>query len=246
MIEFQNVSFSYESGTPVLQNLSFSIGVGEAVGLIGANGAGKSTIMKILLGLLPCEGGVTVGGLAVKKQNLGEVRKKLGFVLQNSDNQMFMPTVYEDMMFAPRNYGLSKEEAEARVDRVLSELGLTELKNRYNHKISGGEKRMAAIATILAMEPEAILMDEPSTALDPVNRRTVIRAINNLTMTKLIASHDLDMILDTCDRVILLANGKIAADGKADVLLRDQALLEANRMELPFCLQGYHGKRNDT
>ena len=238
MIEFQNVSFSYESSTPVLQNLSFSIGVGEAVGLIGANGAGKSTIMKILLGLLPCEGGVTVGGLAVKKQNLGEVRKKLGFVLQNSDNQMFMPTVYEDMMFAPRNYGLSKEEAEARVDRVLSELGLTELKHRYNHKISGGEKRMAAIATILAMEPEAILMDEPSTALDPVNRRTVIRAINGLTMTKLIASHDLDMILDTCDRVILLSHGQVAADGPAGEILRDKALLEANRMELPFCLAG--------
>ena len=238
MIEFQNVSFSYESGTPVLQNLSFSIGAGEAVGLIGANGAGKSTIMKILLGLLPCEGTVTVDGIAVEKKNLGEIRKKLGFVLQNSDNQMFMPTVYEDMMFAPRNYGLSKEEAEARVDRVLSELGLTELKHRYNHKISGGEKRMAAIATILAMEPEAILMDEPSTALDPVNRRTVIRAINGLTMTKLIASHDLDMILDTCDRVILLSHGQVAADGPAGEILRDKALLEANRMELPFCLAG--------
>lgn len=243
MIEFQNVSFSYESGTPVLQNLSFSIGAGEAVGLIGANGAGKSTIMKILLGLLPCEGGVTVGGLAVEKKNLAAVRKKLGFVLQNSDNQMFMPTVYEDMMFAPRNYGLSKEEAEARVDRVLTELGLTELKRRYNHKISGGEKRMAAIATILAMEPEAILMDEPSTALDPVNRRTVIRAINGLTMTKLIASHDLDMILETCDRVILLSHGEIAADGPADVILRDKALLEANRMELPFCLAGPPSRR---
>ena len=238
MIEFQTVSFSYESGTPVLQNLSFTIGAGESVGLIGANGAGKSTIMKVLLGLLPCEGTVTVDGLAVNRQNLGEVRKKLGFVLQNSDNQMFMPTVYEDMMFAPRNYGLSKEEAEARVDRVLSELGLTELKNRYNHKISGGEKRMAAIATILAMEPEAILMDEPSTALDPVNRRTVIRAINGLTMTKLIASHDLDMILDTCDRVILLSHGQVAADGPAGEILRDKALLEANRMELPFCLAG--------
>ena len=238
MIEFQNVSFSYESGTRVLHSLSFSIGAGEAVGLIGANGAGKSTIMKILLGLLPCEGTVTVDGIAVEKKNLGEIRKKLGFVLQNSDNQMFMPTVYEDMMFAPRNYGLSKEEAEARVDRVLAELGLTELKHRYNHKISGGEKRMAAIATILAMEPEAILMDEPSTALDPVNRRTVIRAINNLSMTKLIASHDLDMILDTCDRVILLSHGEIAADGPADEILRDKALLEANRMELPFCLAG--------
>jgi len=238
MLTFQNVSFSYETGVPVLKNVSFSIGRGETVGLIGANGAGKSTIMKLLLGLLPCEGGVTVDGVAVNKKNLPLIRKKLGFVLQNSDNQMFMPTVYEDMMFAPRNYGLSREEAEARVDRVLEQLGLTELKHRYNHKISGGEKRMAAIATILAMEPEAILMDEPSTALDPVNRRTVIRAINGLPMTKLIASHDLDMILDTCDRVLLVSRGEIAADGPADEILRDRALLEANRMELPFCLAG--------
>ena len=151
---------------------------------------------------------------------------------------MFMPTVYEDMIFGARNYGLSKEETERRVDAVLNRLGLTGLKHRHNHKISGGEKRMAAIATILTMEPETILMDEPSTALDPVNRRTVINTINTLPQTKLIASHDLDMILDTCQRVILLSRGKIVADGPADHILRDQALLEANRMELPFCLQG--------
>ena len=238
MIRFEQVSFAYEKDAPVLQELTFDIGEGEAVGLIGANGAGKSTLMKILLGLLPYEGTVTVDGMRVEKKNLAEIRKKLGFVLQDSDNQMFMPTVYEDMMFAPRNYGLSKEEAEQRVDRTLEELGLMDLKHRYNHKISGGEKRMAAIATILAMEPQVILMDEPSTALDPVNRRTVIRTINDLTMTKLIASHDLDMILDTCDRVILLSHGCLAADGPAEQILRDQKLLEANRMELPFCLAG--------
>ena len=240
MIKFENVSFSYDKDMPIIENLSFSIQNGESVGLIGANGAGKSTIMKILLGLLPCEGRVSVDDLPVEKKNLPDIRKKLGFLLQNSDNQMFMPTVYEDMMFGPRNYGLSKEEAEQQVDRILNKLGLTDLKHRYNHKISGGEKRMAAIATILAMQPETILMDEPSIALDPVNRRTIIRIINQLPQTKLIASHDLDMILDTCDRVILLNRGKIVADGKAEVLLQDQALLEANRMELPFCLQGYH------
>lgn len=240
MIKFENVSFSYDKDMPIIENLSFSIQNGESVGLIGANGAGKSTIMKILLGLLPCEGRVSVDDLPVEKKNLPDIRKKLGFLLQNSDNQMFMPTVYEDMMFGPRNYGLSKEEAEQQVDRILNQLGLTELKHRYNHKISGGEKRMAAIATILAMQPETILMDEPSIALDPLNRRTIIRIINQLPQTKLIASHDLDMILDTCDRVILLNRGKIVADGKAEVLLQDQALLEANRMELPFCLQGYH------
>ena len=238
MIEFQNVSFSYGDG-PVVQDLSFSINKGETVGLIGANGAGKSTIMKLMLGLISGSGEIKVDGLPVCRENLAEIRKKIGFVLQDSDNQMFMPTVYEDMIFGPRNYGLSKEEAEKRVDAVLSQLGLQDLKHRHNHKISGGEKRMAAIATILAMEPEMILMDEPSTALDPVNRRTVINTINRLPQTKLIASHDLDMILDTCQRVILLSHGAIVADGDAETILRDKALLESNRMELPFCLQGW-------
>ena len=238
MIEFQNVSFSY-GDVPVVENLSFTIQKGETVGLIGANGAGKSTIMKLMLGLLSGSGEIQVDGLPVCRDNLAEIRKKIGFVLQDSDNQMFMPTVYEDMIFGPRNYGLSKEETEKRVDTVLTQLGLQDLKHRHNHKISGGEKRMAAIATILAMEPEMILMDEPSTALDPVNRRTVINTINRLPQTKLIASHDLDMILDTCQRVILLSHGTIVADGDAETILRDKALLEANRMELPFCLQGW-------
>lgn len=243
MIEFKNVSFSYEAGTPVLSDLSFTIADGESVGLIGANGAGKSTIMKAMLGLLPVQGEVIIDGIPVTKKTLPQIRQKLGFVLQNSDNQMFMPTVYEDMRFAPKNYGLDEAEIEARIDEVLERLHLTELKYRYNHKISGGEKRMAAIATILVMNPEALIMDEPTTALDPINRRTVIRAINELPQTKLIASHDLDMILDTCDRVILLSRGAIVADGKTQDILRDKALLEANRMELPFCLAGVHERK---
>ena len=238
MIEFQNVSFAYEKGRPVLRDLSFRIEDGEAVGLIGANGAGKSTVMKLLLGLLQGEGKILVDGVEVRRETLGEIRRKLGFVLQDSDDQMFMPTVYEDMIFAPLNYMLSREEADARVDAVLARMGLEDLKHRYNHKISGGEKRMAAIATILAMEPEAILMDEPSSALDPCNRRLVINTIRELPQTKLITSHDLDMILDTCERVILLSNGRIAADGPAETILRDRALLEANRMELPLSLMG--------
>ena len=238
MIEFQNVSFAYEKSRPVLRDLSFSIADGESVGLIGANGAGKSTVMKLLLGLLTGEGKILVDGIEVRKDTLSQIRRKLGFVLQNSDNQMFMPTVYEDMIFAPLNYGLTREQAEQRVDRVLAELGLTELKHRHNHRISGGEKRMAAIATILAMEPEVMLMDEPSSALDPYNRRIVINTIRSLPQTKLITSHDLDMILDTCQRVILLSGGRIAADGPAEEILRDKALLESHRMELPFCLAG--------
>ena len=238
MIEFRNVSFSYDRQQPVVEGLSFSIRKGESVGLIGANGAGKSTIMKLLLGLLSGDGQILVDGLDLNKKNLAAVRQKIGFVLQDSDNQMFMPTVYEDMCFGPLNYGLSREETDARVDAVLKSLGIEKLKHCYNHKISGGEKRMAAIATILAMEPEAILMDEPSTALDPVNRRTVINTIRRLPQTKLIASHDLDMILDTCQRVILLSGGKIVADGPVEEILYNRELLEGNRMELPFCLQG--------
>ena len=238
MIEFRHVSFAYEKDRPVLGDLSFRIGDGEAVGLIGANGAGKSTVMKLLLGLLEGEGAILVDGTEVRRETLGEIRRKLGFVLQNSDNQMFMPTVYEDMLFAPLNYGLSREEAEERVDGVLARLHLEDLKHRHNHRISGGEKRMAAIATILAMEPEAILMDEPTSALDPYNRRMVINIIRELTQTKLITSHDLDMILDTCDRVILLSDGQIAAEGDAREILRDRALLERHRMELPLSLMG--------
>lgn len=238
MITFEHVSYAYEKGRPVLNDISFRIEDGESVGLIGANGAGKSTIMKLLLGLLSGEGKITVDGDEVKKENLAKIRRKLGFVLQNSDNQMFMPTVYEDMIFAPLNYGMSREEANRRVDEVLDRLGLQELKHRHNHKISSGEKRMAAIATILAMDPAAVLMDEPSAALDPYNRRIVINTIRELQQLKLITSHDLDMILDTCDRVILLSNGRIAADGPADLILRDRALLERNRMELPFRYMG--------
>ena len=237
MIEFQNVAFSYGEA-PVGENLSFSIKKGENVGLIGANGAGKSTIMKLMLGLISGSGEIKVDGLPMNKENLAEIRRKIGFVLQDSDNQMFMPTVYEDMIFGPLNYGLSREEVDRRVDEVLGRLGLEYLKNRYNHKISGGEKRMAAIATILAMEPEAILMDEPTSALDPYNRRIVINTIKGLPQPRLIASHDLHMILDPCGRVILISEGRIAADGPAREILTDRELLEANRMELPFCFAG--------
>ena len=236
MIEFQHVSFAYEKGRSVIEDLSFHIGDGESVGLIGANGAGKSTVMKLMLGLLAGEGKILVDGAELNRANLSQIRRKLGFVLQNSDNQMFMPTVYEDMMFGPLNYMLSREEAERRVDAVLERLGLQALKHRHNHRISGGEKRMAAIATVLAMEPETILMDEPTSALDPYNRRIVINTIRELGQTKLISSHDLDMILDTCDRVILLSEGRIAADGPAERVLRDRALLEAHHLELPLRL----------
>ena len=247
MIQFENVTYAYEKGKPVISEVSFEIRKGENVGLIGANGAGKSTVMKLLLGLAGPGAGAAAGsqtlgrilvdGLEVIPRNLAEVRRKLGFVLQNSDNQMFMPTVLEDMLFGLLNYGMSRQEALQRVDRVLKELGQEKLRDLYNHKISGGEKRMAAVATVLAMDPEVLLMDEPTSALDPYNRRIIINTIRKLPCTKIITSHDLDMIYDTCSRVILLSNGAVAADVPAEEILRDKELLEANRMELPLRFQ---------
>lgn len=206
--------------------------------LFFADGAGKSTLMKAALGLITVSGTITIDGLEMNRGNLADIRRRLGYVLQDSDNQMFMPTVFEDMLFGPLNYGMPRPEAEALVDRTLAELNLTHLKNRRNHKLSGGEKRMAAIATILAMQPKIMLMDEPSTALDPKNRRTLIRTLNALPVTKIIATHDLDLVLETCDRVLLLHDGQIAADGPAWEILRDRALLEQHSLELPFCLAG--------
>ena len=159
MLCFDHVSFAYPGERTILNDLSFSVSEGEQVGLIGANGAGKSTLMKAALGLITVSGTITIDGLEMNRDNLADIRRRLGYVLQDSDNQMFMPTVFEDMLFGPLNYGMPRPEAEALVDQTLAELNLTPLKNRRNHKLSGGEKRMAAIATILAMQPKIMLMD---------------------------------------------------------------------------------------
>ncbi len=234
MIEIRNLTFAYEKDNPVLKDISFTAQDGECIGLIGANGAGKSTLMKVMLGLLDGSGSVIVDGTPVTQDTLAEIRRKLGFVLQNSDSQMFMPTVHDDMLFGLLNYGMKREEAEKKVSQVLDTLHISYLKDRYNHRISGGEKRMAAIATVLAMEPSVLLMDEPTSALDPKNRRMIINTIRSLKQTRIITSHDLDMILDTCSRVILIDEGRIIKDGTAEEILKDHELLEAHSMELPL------------
>ena len=228
-------SWPYALAVPALM---LAARVWDLSALLGANGAGKSTLMKAALGLIPYSGCITVDGQPVTRENLPAVRRTLGYVLQDADNQMFMPTVLDDMVFGPMNYGLSRAEAEKRADETLAALHMEYLKTRHNHKMSGGEKRMAAIATILAMQPKLLLMDEPSTALDPRNRRTLIGALRARPEGKLIASHDLDLILETCRRVLLLSGGRLAADGPAQTILRDRTLLEENGLELPFCLAG--------
>ena len=240
-IDMENVSYGYEKGKEVLKNLSFHGGETDSIGIVGANGVGKSTFLKLLVGLnLDFTGSIRIEDIPVQKETLPQIREKIGYVFQDSDSQLFMSTAYQDIAFAPRNYGLPEDEVARRVDKALEMTGISHLKDKQIFKMSGGEKKLVSIATILSMTPDIILMDEPSIALDPRNRRNLIRILNSFEHLKIIASHDLDMILDTCDRVILLNRGKIVADGKAEVLLQDQALLEANRMELPFCLQGYH------
>lgn len=237
-IEVSHLNFSYEGGRPVLTDISFTAEGSRSIGIIGANGAGKSTLLKLFVGLLTdYEGLLEVNGLAVEKKNFAGIRAKTGYVFQDSDSQLFMPTVYEDVAFAPRNYGYPAEEVDRRVMESLKKVHMEELKDRQIYRMSGGQKKLASIATILSMEPEIILLDEPSIALDPKNRRNLIHILNQMPGLKVIASHDLDMILDTCDRTILLSGGRIVRDGRTGDILGDRELLEENGLELPLIKQ---------
>ena len=231
-INFEHVNYSYEKTVPILQDITFTAHENDSIGLIGANGVGKSTLLKLLVGLNPdYEGSNRV------EEMLPKVREKIGYVFQDSDSQLFMSTVFADVAFAPRNYGLLETEVEQRVSHALEQIHIGHLRDKQIYKLSGGEKKMASIATILAMTPDIILMDEPSIALDPKNRRTLIHILNDFEHLKIIASHDLDMILETCNRVILMAGGRIVCDGDTKEILTNKELLEANGLELPFCLQ---------
>ena len=237
-IELKQVDFAYDKNIQILKQVTMQIEFGESVGLIGANGVGKSTLLKLLVGLNEnYTGDIQVRGIPVVGQNLVEIRKKLGYVFQDSENQLFMSTVLEDVAFGPRNYGLPESEVEKRVEDALKRMRIEHLAEKQIYKLSGGEKKMAAIATILSMQPEVVLMDEPTIALDPKNRRNLIHILNELSQTKLIASHDLDMIYDTCDRVVLMDQGEVVADGMAKEILTDQKLLEEHGLELPLGIQ---------
>lgn len=238
-IKIAGLNFAYSNGITVLHDISFHVNKGEAVGIIGANGAGKSTLLKLLVGLLDgYRGSIEIDRLFVEKKNLAAIRAKLGYVFQDSESQLFLSTVYEDVAFGPRNYGYSEEEVDKRVMEALRKVHLEELKNRQIYRMSGGQKKLAAIATILSMEPGVMLLDEPSVGLDPKNRRNLIHILNELEETRIIASHDLDMIWDTCGRTILLSEGRVIKDGKTEEILKDKGLLEANGLELPLCMQG--------
>ncbi len=238
-IDVEQLNFAYEGKYPVLSDIGFHVSEHESVGLVGANGAGKSTLLKLLVGLeTGFSGSIRVEEIPVEKALLSKIREKIGYVFQDSESQLFMTTVREDVAFAPRNYGLPEEEVQRRVQEALDKVRIRHLEDRPVYRLSGGEKKLAGIATILSMTPDIILMDEPTVGLDPQNRRNLIRVVNGFEHLKIIASHDLDFILDTCSRVILLHGGRIAEDGPAGEVLRDRELLERCGLELPLSLAG--------
>lgn len=238
MIHAKNISFSYPDGNQALNKVSIDIKTGSTVAVVGANGAGKSTLLSLLIGIHTAkEGEIQIAGISMEKKNLEEIRKKVGFVFQNPDDQLFMTRVYDDITFGPRNFGYSTEEIRKMADKAIETMKIEHLKDRAPHKLSGGEKRNVAIAAVLAMNPEVLLFDEPNSYLDPKNRRNFIHAMSELQHTKLIATHDLDMVLDLCQRVIILRKGEVFADGDPMELFRDLELMERSGLEIPLSLQ---------
>ncbi|MFR6561505.1 MAG: energy-coupling factor ABC transporter ATP-binding protein [Eubacterium ventriosum] len=235
IISVSDLSFGYDSKRKVLENINFQLKKGESVGLVGANGVGKSTLLRILVGLnTGFQGDVMVNNIPLEKKNLKTIRKNVGYVFQDADSQLFMSTVFDDVAFAPRNYGMSEAEVNEKTMEALKVVHIEQLKDKQIYKLSGGEKKLASIATILSTEPDVILMDEPSVALDPKNRRNLINILNRLNQAKIIASHDLNMIMDTCERTILLSDGKIIKDGNTKEILLDKELMEESDLELPL------------
>ena len=229
IISASDLSFGYDSKRKVLENINFQLKKGESVGLVGANGVGKSTLLRILVGLnTGFQGDVMVNNIPLEKKNLKTIRKNVGYVFQDADSQLFMSTVFDDVAFAPRNYGMSEAEVNEKTMEALKVVHIEQLKDKQIYKLSGGEKKLASIATILSTEPDVILMDEPSVALDPKN------ILNQLNQAKIIASHDLNMIMDTCERTILLSDGKVIKDGNTKEILLDKELMEESGLELPL------------
>ncbi|MHC1717150.1 MAG: energy-coupling factor ABC transporter ATP-binding protein [Acidaminococcaceae bacterium] len=237
-VEVRNLYFLYPDGHEALQDISFTIFHGESVGIIGANGAGKSTILMLLMGILsPDSGEVLVGDVHLTKKTLPMIRQRLGMVFQNPDDQLFMTNVYDDVAFGPRNYKLDEEEVRIKVMNALELVGISDLKDRAPFRLSGGEKRAASIACVLSMQPDVLIMDEPTSALDPKARRRVISFLNSFAHTKIITSHDLDLVQETCQRVIVVKNGRIAADGTTSEILTDRELLDGCGLEMPLSVQ---------
>jgi cobalt/nickel transport system ATP-binding protein len=231
MLKLENVTVVYPDKTKAVDSIDIKINDGESIALIGENGAGKTTLLFAIAGVLePVNGTITIDGIELNKKTINEIRKRTGLVFQNPDDQLFMPFIYDDVAFGCRNFGMSEEMVERRVNETLNQLNISHLRSRSSLKLSWGEKRMAAIATVLAMEPSVLLFDEPAAFLDHKARRTLLEILKKLNHTKIIVSHDLAFVCEVCSRVIILMNGRIAADGTTD-LLYDRELMQRCGLE---------------
>ena len=239
IVEVKNLRHVYPDGTPALRDISFRITHGESVAIIGANGAGKSTLLLHLNGYLaPTSGEIRIGDLPMSKATLPDIRRTVGMVFQDPDDQLFMPTVYDDVAFGPMNLGLPGPDVEARVRDALQRVGAGHLQEKAPYHLSGGEKKRVAIATVLSMSPDILVMDEPTNGLDPFARRQLMGLLKDFHHTKIFTSHDLDMVLELCERTIILNEGAVKADGPTREIFLDEALLAGCRLEKPLSMQG--------
>jgi cobalt/nickel transport system ATP-binding protein len=232
-IDIKNLNFSYPDGTVALHDISLSISPGEKVALVGPNGAGKSTLILHLNGILSGQGLVRVCSLDVAKENLGRVRSCVGMVFQSPEDQLFSPTVFDDVAFGPLYQGLPRDEVVQRVDHALEAVHMLGYKKRVSHHLSMGEKKRIAIATVLSMHPEVLVLDEPTGGLDPRSRRSLIHLLLELPLTMLAATHDMLLVREIFPRMIILDEGRLVADGPTQTLMDDPALLEAHGLERP-------------
>ncbi len=235
VLHAHDLVFTYPDGHQALRGVTMHVCRGEKVALVGPNGAGKSTLMLHLNGiLLPQRGRVWVDGLEVIPENLGRIRARVGLVFQNPDDQLFSPTVFEDVAFGPLHMGLPEAEIRTRVEEALAAVGLAGFEPRIPHHLSSGEKKRVAIATVLAMRPSILVLDEPTAGLDPRTRRGLLRLLCELPVTMLIATHDMRLAAALCSRTLIIDEGRIVADGPTATLLRDDALLEQHGLESPW------------
>jgi cobalt/nickel transport system ATP-binding protein len=233
VLQVQDLHFSYHDGLAALRGVSFQMCEGDKVALVGPNGAGKSTLMLHLNGILKGRGDVTVGGKHLTRDNLPAIRAMVGLVFQNPDDQLFSPTVFEDVAFGPLHMGLPKEEVERRVKSALEAVRMSSFRDRLSHHLSVGEKKRIAIATVLSMDPQILVLDEPSAGLDPRGRRTLINLLRELPITMLVSTHDMRLVQELFPRTIVMDEGLIVADGNTKDILQNEELLTAHGLEKP-------------
>ena len=239
IIKIEDLNYAYPDGNIVLEGINLDIFEGEALGIIGPNGAGKTTLLLHFNGLLNGNGKekIKILGLEINNKNLREIRQAVGFVFQDPEDQLFMPTVYEDVSFGPANLGWDGDTVKEQTQKALEEVGLFDKADHLSHHLSLGEKKKVSIATVLSMKPEILVLDEPSANLDPAARRHLIDLLKRLSVTKIIAGHDLELILELCNRVVVLDKGKIVADGDTRAILSNPSLMEQHSLEIPLSLK---------